>query len=88
MSQILEELAGELHLCLLLQSKIMLFFVLILNIQFNNFSVMSGWFFLGSTRNKQRIKCLAQGHNTVPPVRLKPTTPQSRVKHSTTELIM
>ena len=24
---------------------------------------------------KQRIKCLAQGHNAVPPVKLKPTTP-------------
>ena len=30
--------------------------------------------------------CLAQGHNPVMPVRLEPTTPQSRVKHSTTEL--
>ena len=29
--------------------------------------------------------CLAQGHNTVPPVTLEPTTPGSRVKHSTTE---
>ena len=28
---------------------------------------------------------LAQGHNTVMPVRLKPTAPRSRVKHSTTE---
>ena len=31
------------------------------------------------------IKCLAQGHNTVPPVRHKPATSRSRVKHSTTE---
>ena len=29
--------------------------------------------------------CLAQGHNTVTPVRLKPAAPLSRVKHSTTE---
>ena len=29
--------------------------------------------------------CLAQGHNTVTPVRLEPAAPQSRVKHSTTE---
>ena len=29
--------------------------------------------------------CLAQGHNTVPPVRLKPATLRSGVKHSTTE---
>ena len=34
---------------------------------------------------KQRIKCLAQGHKAVPTVRLEPATPQSRVKHSTTE---
>ena len=30
--------------------------------------------------------CLAQGHNAVAPVRLEPTAPQSRVKHSTIEL--
>ena len=29
--------------------------------------------------------CLAQGHNTVTPVRLEPAAPRSRVKHSTTE---
>ena len=29
--------------------------------------------------------CLAQGHNTVMPVRLKPVAPRSRVKHSPTE---
>ena len=29
--------------------------------------------------------CLAQAHNAVTPLRLKPTTLQSRVKHSTTE---
>ena len=29
--------------------------------------------------------CLAQGHNAVTPVRLEPTTPRPRVKHSTTE---
>ena len=29
--------------------------------------------------------CLAQGHNTVIPVRLEPATPQPRVKHYTTE---
>ena len=29
--------------------------------------------------------CLAQGHNAVTPVRLKPAAPRSRVKHSTTE---
>ena len=30
--------------------------------------------------------CLAQGHNTVMPVGLKPATPRSQVKYSTTEL--
>ena len=30
-----------------------------------NFSAMSGWVFLCLTRIKQRIKFLAQGHNTV-----------------------
>ena len=29
--------------------------------------------------------CLAQGHNTVTPVRLEPAASRSRVKHSTTE---
>ena len=29
--------------------------------------------------------CLAQGHNAVTPVRLEPSAPRSRVKHSTTE---
>ena len=29
--------------------------------------------------------CLAQGHNTVMPMRLEPAGPWSRVKHSTTE---
>ena len=29
--------------------------------------------------------CLAQGHNTVMPVRLQPAAPQSPVKHSTNE---
>ena len=29
--------------------------------------------------------CLAQEHNTVPPVRIEPAAPRSRVEHSTTE---
>ena len=39
------------------------------------------------TSTKQRIKCFAQGHNTVSPpvVSLKPVALRSRVKHSTTE---
>ena len=68
-----------------------LFFVclidLILYIPVNNFSVMPGQVFLGWTSTKQvlYIMCLAQGHNAVTPVRLKPTTPKSQVKHATTE---
>ena len=31
--------------------------------------------------------CLAQGYDTVTPIRFEPTAPRSRVKHSTTELI-
>ena len=40
---------------------------------------MSGQVFLGLTSTKQRIKCLAHGHNAVPPVRLKqqPLDPES-----------
>ena len=41
------------------------FFVLILYVPVNNFSVMSGRVFLGWTSTKQRIKCPAQGHNTI-----------------------
>ena len=40
-----------------------------------------------SNNSKQRIKCLAQGHNIVPPVRLDSATPRSQVKHSTTVLL-
>ena len=47
--------------------------------------VMSGWVFLGWASTKQGIKCLVQRHNAVPPVRLEGATPQSQVKHSTTE---
>ena len=41
--------------------------------------------FLGLSSTKQRITCLAKGHNAVPLVRFEYATPQSRVKHSTTE---
>ena len=60
-------------------------FFLILYVPVSNFSIISGWVFLGLTSTKQRIKCLAQGHDTVQPARLQPATPRSRVKHSTTE---
>ena len=52
-------------------------FGLILYSPVNNFSIMPGRVFLGLTSTKQRIKCLAQGHNTVPPVRHKPAAPRS-----------
>ena len=60
-------------------------FVLILYIPVNNSSVMLGQVFLSWTSSKERIKCLAQGHNTMPPVRLEPPTLRSWVQHSTTE---
>ena len=41
----------------------------------NNFSVMLGQVFLGWTSTKQGQMCLAQGHNTVTPVRLEPAGP-------------
>ena len=50
----------------------------------DNCSVMSGHS-LGWTSTMQGLKCLAQGHNIVPPVRLKTATPQSQVKHSAIE---
>ena len=51
------------------------------------FSVTSGRF-LGLTNPKQWIECLelAQGHNTVPLMKLEPATPRSQVeRHSSTE---
>ena len=44
-----------------------------------------GRVFLGWTSTKQGLMCFTQGHNTVMPVRLKPATPRSWVKHFTTE---
>ena len=74
-------------------------FDLILYITVDTFSVTSGQVFLGCSRTKQRIKCLAQGRNTVGKsstlplshcaplqcirVRLDPVTPISQVEHST-----
>ena len=37
------------------------------------------------TSSNLGLMCLAQGHNAVMLLRLEPTAPQSRVKHSTTE---
>ena len=57
-------------------------FDLILNVPVNNLSVTV---FLGRTNTKLGLMCLAQGHNAVTPVRLKPASLRSRVKHSTPE---
>ena len=40
---------------------------------------------LGSNKYLAKINALAQGHNAVMPVKLEPTAPLSRLKHSTTE---
>ena len=58
---------------------------LILYVQVNNLSVTSGWVFLGWTSTELELMCLANGHNTVTPVRLEPVALQSRVKHFTIE---
>ena len=52
----------------------MFLFDFLLYIPVTYFSAMSGLVFLGLTSTKQRIKCLAQGDNTVAPVRLDPAT--------------
>ena len=44
----------------------------------SNLSVIKGWVFLGWTSTKLGLICLAQGHNTLTPVRLKPAAPRSR----------
>ena len=49
------------------------------------FFIYVGPLFLGWTSTKQGSRCLAQGHNTMTPVRVELTTPQSRDKHSTTK---
>ena len=48
---------------------------------------MLGQVFLGRTSTKQGLTCLAQGHKAMMQVSLESTTPLSRVKHSTTELL-
>ena len=55
---------------------------MILYVPVNNLLVMSGLVFKGWTSTKQGLMCLAQGHNTVAPVRLEPAALQSRVKQS------
>ena len=60
---------------------------LILDVLVNNFSVMSGWVFLGTcrARPKQGLMCLVKGHNVVMLLRLKFAALQPRIKRSTTE---
>ena len=62
-------------------------FDVILYVPVSNLSVMLGGVFLGLNRTKQGLMCLAQEHNTVTPVRLKPAALHSQVKYSTTELL-
>ena len=50
-------------------------FCLILYISLNRFSVILGRVSVDLSGTKQRIKCLTQRHNVVPPVRLEPATP-------------
>ena len=61
-------------------------FILRLNVPVNNFSVMSGWSqrFLGINQYCREFMCLAQGHNTVPHVGIKPRTYRSLRRCSTT----
>ena len=54
-----------------------IFFVLLFYIPVNNFSVMPGRVYLSWTRTKQSIKCLAQRHRAVPPMRPEHATPQT-----------
>ena len=63
--------------------KYMLFFVWFNSL--NNLSDIKGRVYLGWTSAKLGLMCLAQGHNAVTPVSLKPADFRSRVKHSTTE---
>ena len=71
--------AGVLGCCFFL-------FDMILYVPVNNFLVMSERVGLpGLNSTKQGLMCLTQGHNALTPVRLKPTTPQSRIKHSSIE---
>ena len=52
-----------------------------------NFCVSSCFTPLSTILSHVGIKCLAQGHNTVPLLRLKPATPQSQIKHLNTKLL-
>ena len=62
--------------------------ILYLNIPVNNISVMSLRVFLGWTRTKQRINCLAQGHNAVPLVRFEPAISSQAIYHKAIAFFM
>ena len=74
--------------CAIIRSKLLLLylaqFVLILYIPVNNFGVLS-WPFIGRASTNQKIKCLAQGHNTVSPVSPEAAHPHDQVYFSTTD---
>ena len=61
-----------------------LFFFLFFTSQ-STILIMSGSVFLGCISTKQRIKCLAQEHNTDLLLMLEPKTPLPQDKHCTTE---
>ena len=61
-------------------------FDLIIYVPVNNLSVISGQVFLGWTSTNQGLMCLAQGHNAVTSVRLKPTALGSCHESSTLPL--
>ena len=65
--------------CAVLQDLVLVYMIvcvfgLIAYVPFNIFSIMLGWVFMCLTSTKQSIKCLAQGHNSVPQMRLEPAT--------------
>ena len=71
----------------MIQLTIFIFFCFvffILYIPVNNFQLCQD----GSTSTMQGIICLAQSHNKVTAVRLRPATPQSNSSTSTTELCL
>ena len=61
-------------------------FVLRFNVQVNNFSLILGWnnHFLVINQYCGELKCLAQGHNRVPPEGIQPKTMIRSPKCSTT----
>ena len=73
----LTEVMGFSSTHLFISQTLFCLFDLVLYVPVNNFLVKSGRVFLGLTSTKQRLMCLAQGHNTATPVRLETATPRS-----------